>query len=327
VLAVVALAATAIKGGGSVTGVVAEADTVNGAPAVQINWRDSLWAGNSIEYHIWRLPDDPFNFQGTPIAAVQQSRHYTDFPAPYSFWDGVRGFNQPPFNNQNNQQGGQGLSAIVSPALNAVSGFAVGRSFVYQVTQITRRTALLNNNNGQQNNNQNNVLEDVETAPVNSGQSTPINQPLLDLPRETTANINIQSATFSWLSRAGADTYVLEFSTDRTFMNRNLVFQVPTQFFSPSVTAEGAIIAVSAPIDLSTNATLKRDVIFNNFVNRVPGAGRPTIYWRVGGRNNQDSPGPVHWFSRNPKDSDRTFRFIYSQVRSFTPADLPPPPP
>jgi hypothetical protein len=38
-------------------------------------------------------------------------------------------------------------------------------------------------------------------------------------------------------------------------------------------------------------------------------------------------PGPIHWISQNPSDSDKTFRFVYSQAFSFTPAPVPPPPP
>ena len=53
----------------------------------------------------------------------------------------------------------------------------------------------------------------------------------------------------------------------------------------------------------------------------------PVLFWRVGGRNSADRPGPIHWFTKNNKDRDSSFRFIYSDANSFTPNVVPPPPP
>jgi hypothetical protein len=322
IVGVAVLVATAIKGGGSVSGVTAEADYVNNAPAVQVRWKDNLFGGNTLEYHLWRTPDDPFNFQGTPVAAVQLARSYTDFPAPYSYWDANRAFLQPLFNPGNNQGGG-GTATTVTPPLGAIPGFVVGRTYVYQVSAVVRRTSTTTGGTG--GGGQQTLLEDVETNPVSSGPTTPINPPLLDLPRAPAANVNLTSAVFTWLTRAGADTYVLELSSDRTFMNRNAITQLGP-FFSTSTNAEGIIMPQPAtPINLSTNEILRRDPLFLAFVNRVPGAQRPTVWFRVGARNSVDQPGPVDWFKR--QGADKQFRYIYSEPRSFTPADLPPPPP
>jgi hypothetical protein len=326
VLGVAILVATAVKSGGSVTGVTAEAAFVNNSPAVQLRWKDNLFAGNTLEYHVWRIPDDPFNFQGTPIAAVSLARQYTDFPSPYSYWDGTRSFLQPPVNTgNNNNNNGNGTATVVTPALGEIPGFVVGRSYVYQVSGVVRRTATNTGNNNNQGGGQTQTLEDVETNPVNSGQTTPINPPLLDLPRDPATNVNLTGATFTWLTRAGADTYVLEVSPDRTFMNRSLIQQFGP-FFSTSVSAEGVIMPQPAtPINLTTSVILRKDPAFLAFINRVPGAGRPTLWFRVGARNSGDSPGPVDWFKR--QGADKTFRYIYSDSRSVTRDVLPTHPP
>jgi len=333
VIGVGAVIATAMKGSASVTGVVAEADTVNGASAVTLHWRDNLFSGNTLEYHVWRLPDNPYNFQGTPTAAVQQLRQYTDFPSPAFFWDGVRGFLQPSTGGNNNNgggnNGGNGTASTVTPAAGTGIGFTVGRSMNYQVSAVVRRTALSNGNQngGNQGGGGNQqTLEDVETSPVNSGQVTPINQPAQNLPQDLQQSIDLRNVNFSWLSRSGADVFQVEVSTDRSFRNRNLIAQLP-MVFSTAPSSDGVIQTLSPAVNLTTNQTLRRDPGFANFVNHVPNAARPTLFWRVGCRNNSDSPGPVHWISRDSHASDRSFRFIYSLVRSFQPADLPPPGP
>ena len=51
------------------------------------------------------------------------------------------------------------------------------------------------------------------------------------------------------------------------------------------------------------------------------------LYWRVGARNDADRPGPVDWITSSAGNGDRTYRWVYTGIRSFTPADMPPPPP
>jgi curli biogenesis system outer membrane secretion channel CsgG len=325
--------ATAIKQGGSVTGVTAEAETQNAAPAVRLTWRDNLFGGGTLEYHIWRMPDQPFNVTGIPVAAVGGGvRQYTDFPAPFSYWDGTRSFLQVAINGGNNgggnNGGGNGTAASTTPVAGAVPGFIIGRTSTYSVTGVVRRNVATtgNNNGGGGGGNNGNSFEDVESLPVNSGPTTPINQPQQSTPADASQQLNLASLTnFTFLTPAqgGADQYVLEYSTDRTFMDRSRIVQI-----QQVSTVNGTV--TFPPVDLTNsglNAPLRKDPVFANFVNRVPGAARPTIFWRIGARNSQDSPGPVHAITRNPKDEDRTFRYIYSSVRSFTPADMPPPPP
>jgi len=313
----------------TVTGVTAEPDIQNGAPAVRIVWRDNLFGSGSqtLEYHVWRTPDASFNFEGIPVAAVSGGmRSYTDLPLPFSFWDGVKSFLQPAFGTG----GGQGQSntaTVVTPAAGAVPGFTTGLTITYQVTAVIRRPLITGTGGGTGGGGGGTTgFQDIESDVVTSGPTTPINQPLLGPnPADQASNVDLSNVTFTWFSRTGADTFQVEVSTDPTFKNRNLI-AVLGRVFSTAPLAEG-VQQNLGPVNLLTNAALKRDKTFADFVNQVAGAPKPTLYWRVGGRNSQDRPGPVHWISRRHNDPDNTFRFIYSQPRSFTPADLPPPPP
>jgi hypothetical protein len=146
---------------------------------------------------------------------------------------------------------------------------------------------------------------------------------LLQAPADQSQNVALGAVTYSFQSLLGGDEFQVQVSTDRTFTNRNLV--VSLQGFSTAPDVAG--VPQSLIADLSNNPILRRDPVYNNFVNRVPGAPRPVLFFRVGFRNSGDRPGPVHAITRVVNDTDRTFRFIYSQVRSFSPADMPPPPP
>ena len=335
--------AQASKGGSSsVTGVTAEPDVVNQGPAVRIRWRDNIFgSGQTLEYHVWRTPDNPFNYQGIPVANVGGGqREYTDFPAPYSYWNGTNTFLQPGFPvTGTGGSGNQGNAADeVTPAAGSILGVATGLSHFYLVTAVLRRPVFVpptGGAGGGGGGGQGGGTEDIETDPVRSGQATPLNPPLLSTPLDLSSNINFTApVTFNFQSQTGADEFQLELSTDRTFKNRDLIRVIgPIPSTAPGAT--GAVQTFNVPAFVTVSGggvatgdpVCMRDPTFAAFVRRTSGA-RPTVYWRVGARNSQDHPGPVHWISRRHDDPDRTFRWVYSQpVRSFTPAELPPPPP
>jgi hypothetical protein len=334
--------AQAAKGGSaSVTGVTSEPDVVNQGPAVRIRWRDNIFgSGQTLEYHVWRTPDNPFNYLGTPVANVGGGmREYTDFPAPYSYWNGTNSFLQPGFpitgtggsNNQGN------AADEVTPAAGEIPGFITGLSHFYLVTAVLRRPVVVpptGNQGGGGGGNQGGT-EDIETDPVRGGQTTPLNPILVTTPLDQSPNINFTApVSFTFQSQAGADEFQLEISPDRTFRNPNLIKVIgPIPSTAPGATGAvqtfnvPALITIGAGGAATGDPILMRDPTFAAFVARTTGA-RPVLYWRIGGRNSQDRPGPVHWISRRHDDGDRTFRWIYSQpARTFTPAELPPPPP
>jgi hypothetical protein len=317
----------------SVTGVAAEADVEGVEPVVRLTWRDNFWGATTLEHQIWRMPDAPYNFQGEPVASKQYDPHYVDRPAPYSYWDGNRSFLRAPLPGTGGGSGGSGGSEaeVVTPEVGAVPGFTVGRNYTYALTAVIRRPLATTNSGGGGGggggggNNQAGT-EDVGTTPVPSAQVTPIAQAQLVSPENMFSNVDMTRFNPTWMSTTGSDIFVVEVSTDRTFKNRTLILQLP-RVFSTAPLATGVTQVLGEALNLTTNPVLLRDPIFANYVNRVPNAPKPTIYWRVGGRNDADQPGPVHWITRNHGDGDRTFRYVYSEVRSFTPADMPPPPP
>ncbi len=177
--------------------------------------------------------------------------------------------------------------------------------------------------------------ECIETDPSRSGQSTPINPVLLTSPANNTASVNVRQFAPQFTSRNGADVFQIEVSPDRTFMNPSLIFR--QQLISSAPNADGVAQTTLNPIDLTQSPELMRNSAFNAFVaasqcNTRPASGAggavaPTLYYRVGARHDGDTPGPIHAITMNSSDSDKTFRFVYSQVFAFTPAPLPPCPP
>lgn len=328
------LIATASRGGNqAITGVVAEAATLNGSAAVRLQWRDNIFgSGAQREYHVWRA-DHPFNFADTPVAATTQ-RTYTDRPAPFSFWNGTNQFLQPPAPTAG---GGGGDATTVTPTAGAVPGFTTGQTTSYQVSGVLRRQAIIVQP-GQQ---QQVQFEDIESDPVPSGSVTPIDPVILVAPSEGNQNINIRDITFRWQSRAGATEFQVEISTVPNFTDRTRIAILPlvnsTAPFTDNVEQSTSL---PSPDFLLTNTALRRDPVFRTYADAVlsgqgtSGVTIPTLYWRVGARNAGDRPGPVHAFSNNHRDSDRTFRFIYSNIpnsgltpvqgRSFRPAPSPP---
>ncbi|HSV74307.1 MAG TPA: hypothetical protein VLH79_11160 [Chthonomonadales bacterium] len=328
-LALVLLTGAAIwaaVGGGStstVTGVIAEADIENRGPAVRLRWRDNLFAGQTLEYQVWRDPDVAFNPLGVPVAAVGAPvRTYTDYPAPFTFWVGERGFLRPA---EDTGDAGAGAASRETPDDdNRTFGFATGRTTSYSINSVLRRP-LGQAAGGGVGGGGTATFADIYSGVVTSGPVTPMLQPQLGAtPADGASNVDIAQFNPTWLSVAGADVFVVEVSPDRMFTNRSAILQIGP-VFSTSSAASGVPQVLSAPVNLGTNPVLLRHPAFRDYMQR--GGPKPTLFWRVGGRNNADRPGPVHWITRNPSDQDRTFRFIYSDVRSFQPADMPPPPP
>ncbi|HZO86936.1 MAG TPA: hypothetical protein VFB38_01255, partial [Chthonomonadaceae bacterium] len=138
--------------------------------------------------------------------------------------------------------------------------------------------------------------------------------------------INISSFDPTWTSQIGADVFQVEISTDRTFSNPSRIFRIGP-IFSTAPNAAGVTQRLPSTVNLTTATELLNDTAFANFVTNAATTNPPQLFWRVGARHDSDQPGPVNWVSRNPKDADRTFRFVYSPVQSFTPAPGPPAPP
>gem|GEM_PF-2399597 len=338
------LIVAAVQGGRNttITGVVAQPTLYNNNPSVLVIWRDNLFGGNTLEYHIWRSPGDPYYYAGIPIAAVGVGvTQYNDQPAPYTYWDGNHSYLKvpyPPSGGGTNNNGGGTATQTVPTASAATAGFTTGQSYIYSVSSVVETTSISNSSTNTGTNNGTGIgtgtgtttgttttttVNDIETTPVNSGQATPINQTVLSTPADQATNVDLTNFNPTWFSVTGADQFVVEVSMDRSFKNKSTIAQMPI-IWSTSTGAPGVLQEYTAPINLTTNPILLSNPSFANFVKPVPGAAQPVLYWRVGARNSQDVPGPVDWISGDPHDPDRAFRWIYSPVRMFTPAPIPP---
>ena len=164
----------------------------------------------------------------------------------------------------------------------------------------------------------------VETDPIRTGIATPVNPVLVTTPINGATNIDLRSFAPSFGSRNGADLFQIEVSTDRTFSNPKLIFR--QQVISTAAFQDNVAQNLSTPINLTQAPELLANQTFANFVGSTSTTTPqlPTLYMRIGGRHDEDVPGPVHALSQNAADRDRTFRFVYSQTVTFQPVPLPP---
>ena len=160
----------------------------------------------------------------------------------------------------------------------------------------------------------------VESDPVRSGLATPIIPPLVSSPATNASAIDIVNFAANFLGQSGADIYQVEISTDRTFANPNLIYRLQLLSTTPNVATSQTM---PTPIDLRQQPELLADPAFLAFVTTGSGTS-PALYVRIGARHDEDSPGPVNWITRQPGDSDRTFRFVYSPATAFRAAPSPP---
>lgn len=127
------------------------------------------------------------------------------------------------------------------------------------------------------------------------GQVTPIDRIALTSPPNGTVNV-LELVQFSWNAVPGANQYAVEISTDPAFQSAaNIVVVARVESISPGGVS-------TDPIDISG--------VF-------PSVQR--LYWRVGGRNAGDRPGPV-------KDAEGE-RYVFSTPFQFDRTEKPPPPP
>jgi hypothetical protein len=103
--------------------------------------------------------------------------------------------------------------------------------------------------------------------------------------------------------------YALQFSTDETFTNKNLI-----KTYAKIIRTEIGILAF-------VPANYRRDPS-DTLLNRLRsdfGSSTLQVFWRVGGRNTADLPGPLADKAGN--------RYVFGPPRRMLLPTLPPPPP
>lgn len=280
VLGLVALASMFNSDGEHVGSVAAEAGlssytfpTESGMPGVRVRWgTGSLGNGlNVVEYHVWR------NDIATPVLAAPTGLGQNEAFDDANARDDVAYVSADP------QSHAQTSGTTDVPAMT------LGRSYKYYVSAVY----IVDSVGGTQY---------FETQRKAAGQATPIAQiPVADMRLPLSGSqVNLHRVTFEWLSRRGADTYVVEASTDPLFRNPEYVSGRVT--FSPGMDGQ--------PVRLEVTEALYN--LFKSVSSETP------IYWRVGARASSDSPGPI------PADGRSSMRYIYSEVSQFYPVEMPP---
>lgn len=278
---------------------VAEAAISNGAPSVRLRWSANVGSNFSAQqFQIYRSPD--FAFSGGLIAngakppvtvtagTVAQGQ---DRPSPFFAYAAGSTVAQP---------GATGCGAA-APSATLDTGFTAGTTYQYQLSVVASAVT---------------GGACRQSAASTSGSATPIVPVAATGPVTGSTGIDPTQFNPQFTSRVGADRFQVEISTDATFMNRAVIFR--QAFASTAPTSDGVPQQVG-PIDITTSLELLSDSAFRNYLYHFGNAAAPTLYWRIGARHEADVPGPVHAISQDPADTDRTFRFVYSPVYSFTP--------
>ncbi|MEN6370892.1 MAG: CsgG/HfaB family protein [Armatimonadota bacterium] len=264
----------------SVGGVTAEAGlsgynlpVESGTPGVRVKWdTNKLGRGkNVIEYHIWRNDVDG------PVLTARASDGvaFDDASARTTSYSTA---------NSETHVKTSGTTTVPAMTLSTPLKYWVSALYLVQSADSTLY---------------------YETDRMSTGQATPMTQiPVgnLTLPAAGSQQ-NLQKVTFEWLSRRGADVYVVEASSDPTFQHPEYVSS--PVYYSPAADGQTVRLVVSASLyNLFSSAT----------------SDQP-IWWRVGMRSSGDSPGPI------PPSGRSSMRYLYSEINSFYPADTPPGPP
>lgn len=249
--------------------------TESGMPGVRVRWGSgSLGKGlNVVEYHVWR------NDISGPVLKV------------------LTGLGQmEAFDDANTRTTAYATADpqthARTSATTTVPAMTLGRTYKYYVSALY----IVDSAGGSQY---------FETLRKPAGEATPIAQiPVADmrLPLPGSQQ-NLHRVTFEWLSKRGADTYIVEASDDPLFRDPEYVSNPVT--FSPGSDGQPVRLEVS-------------EALFNMF--RTLTSDEP-IYWRVGARASIDNPGPI------PAEGRSNMRYIYSEVSRFFPVEMPPPQP
>lgn len=287
VVAIGLIVSRAASGGNTgVRDVLAEA-TADGnfEPLIKVSWKTTLFAKDNashIQWQIFRSDSNAIDGNGNliPVGVVAGNQNFfLDTTAPRDF-----SYSSPP------REGADDLSL---EEVEGAAGIAAGRSYTYQVALVY--TERRNSDDGT-------TLFYLLSGRVATGQATAITPITLRTPARGSEDADPRNIQFSWFAADGANAYVVEISYDPTFTDRRAgrVFTTGEVF---STVPAGGIVST----DLLNIATALN----------VPTNQRVTLYWRVGARNNADSPGPV---------AQGGLRYVWTRPFDFSTQELPPPP-
>jgi TolB-like protein len=291
-LLVVALIVFAVGRGASggntpVRDVFAEASADgNFEPIIKVSWKTTLFAKDNASHIQWQVyRSDVTGIDGSgnliPVGVVPGNQNFfIDTTAPRDF-----SYSSPPREGSEDLE----LQEVVGGP-----GIASGRSYTYQVALIYSERR--DTGDGET------TLFYQLSGRVPTGQATAITPATLRTPARGSEDADPRNIQFSWFASDGANAYVVEVSYDPTFTDRRVgrVFTTGEVFSTVPV---GGIVSTEF-LNIATALS-------------VPTDRRVTLYWRVGSRNNGDSPGPV---------TQGGLRYVWTRPFDFSTQELPPPP-
>lgn len=289
VLGLIVFAVGRASSGGNtpVRDVVAEA-TVDGnfEPVIRVSWKTTLFAKDNASHIQWQVfRSDNMGIDGNgnliPVGVVPGNQNFfidTTLPRNFSYASPPR----------------EGSEDLELQEVEGGPGVAAGRSYTYQVALVYSERR--DTGDGET------TLFYHLSGRVPTGQATAIAPSVLRTPTRGSEDADPRNIQFSWFAADGANVYVVEVSYDPTFTDRRAgrIFTTPE---IQSTVPAGGIVST----DLLNIATTLN----------VPSDRRVTLYWRVGARNNADSPGPV---------AQGGVRYVWSRPFDFSTQELPPPP-
>jgi hypothetical protein len=143
------------------------------------------------------------------------------------------------------------------------------------------------------------------SVPTRCGPVMTLEPPILQFPPDRpdpgSTDVNLDTVLFEWTRVAGADTYVIEVSTDRTFPADHTVR-------GDAIFATGSSATMSSRL---TGVGSQPSNLFRNWTG--------PLYWRVGARYTHDQFPPID-------GRGNAVQYVFGTPRSFEALELPPAP-
>ncbi|MCW5933853.1 MAG: hypothetical protein KIT45_06040 [Fimbriimonadia bacterium] len=250
-------------------------------PAVRVSWKTTLFAKDNDSKFQWLIyRSDQTNIDGNGNLI------------PIGVVPGNQNFFVDTNQDRTFQYASPDRAEPGDPNLTDGTGTAVGAgvSYVYQVALVYKER--IESGQGESEN----VFRLSDR--VFSGQATPIPPVTLNNPPQRSEDVDPRSVQFSWVISAGANAYRVQASTDPRFVN--------------NVFTSGEIITTDQAGGLASTNKVNVQTALN-----LPTNVSTTVYWRVGGRNMNDTPGPAMSAGQ---------RYVWSRTNEFKTPEQPPNP-
>ncbi|MHB1457845.1 MAG: hypothetical protein ACYC0V_13125 [Armatimonadota bacterium] len=314
----------AVPGAVAVAAIDPDIGILTQGPGVMVlfNSPSSIGTQNILEYHIWRDEAGtlPGGSSGGGIGPVWVTDEFTSTPrtTPFGKFDHLVVLSEAILDPVSHQYPSQDHTSLTSVSITGVAPTNPGYPHPFWVSCLYQRFTAASG-----------ITTYWETVPSFAGRATSLRRPTSVAPGAvvTSETVDLSEATFQWLGTLGADTYVIELCPFPDFRRSATWVQ---QYFQP--TPQDLM-----PFSRSIGYTNVSDALgIKAWIADMQKIGKltitdPVVYWRVGARAMNDTPGPYPTGDANAQVSGpKNTRYIYSDpnnILSFNVNDDVPPPP